>query len=82
MKKSTTNAFNDFLQRQSTEDVQLIKEFFADFNTHCLISKVETRKIRDDFEKAILYYAKIGVSLPKALELIDVKRYYEKAFQH
>lgn len=72
-KKLFTNEFNEFLQKQRDNDLQLLKEFFADFNAHCLISKVETKKIREDFEKAILYYVKNGVSLEEALELLDTK---------
>ena len=47
-KKLFTNEFNEFLQKQRDNDLQLLKEFFADFNAHCLISKVETKKIRED----------------------------------
>ncbi len=74
MIKTVTNELNELIKKQSQESVLLIKEFFADFNNHCLISKKETKKIREDFEKAIVYYLDNGVPVERALQLLDVKK--------
>ena len=48
-------------------------QFYKDFSSHCLMRKKEKRKMKEDFEKAFLYYEKRGVPIEKAMELLDVK---------
>ena len=48
-------------------------QFYKDFSSHCLMRKKEKRKMKEDFEKAFLYYEKCGVPIEKAMELLDVK---------
>lgn len=71
MKKEKVNIFKEFMNKLNEEDKKLLDQFFASFNQHCLISKIDKNKIRLDFEKAILYYVEKGVSLNETLELLD-----------
>lgn len=64
-------AFHAYMQQQT--DVTRLKSFFTDFDTHCLLNRTEKDKLREDFERALLYYATIGISQEKALELLDIK---------
>lgn len=72
MKKHTDNLFNEYMAQQ--EDTADLQEFFAEFDTHCLLGKAEKHKIREDFEKALLYYAAAGVPRAEALERLDISR--------
>ncbi len=64
-------AFDEYMEQQS--DTNRLKNFFADFDAHCLLNKAEKEKLREDFEKALLYYTTIGISQEKALELLNIK---------
>ncbi len=59
--------------RKQQPDINRLKNFFADFDTHCLLNRAEKDKLREDFEKALLYYETIGIPQEKALELLDIK---------
>lgn len=50
-----------------------LKDFFEEFNTHCLLNKSEKNKLKLDFEKAFSYYSTVGISQEKALELLNIK---------
>lgn len=69
MKK--VSPFDEFYERLNDDDKELIDNFIISFNKHCLISKDDKKNIKNDFEKAILYYLDNGFSLNKALELLD-----------
>ncbi len=73
MKKSHDNHFNEYITNLTYENADALKDFFAEFDTHCLISGKEKKKLRSDFEKAIIYYANAGVSQQKALALLDIR---------
>ena len=64
--------FELYTDALSEEDRQKIGLFFDDFNVHCQLSSGEKKRFREDFEKALLYYSRIGMSLDRALFLIDV----------
>lgn len=71
MKENTKIRFEEWVQAQSSEDQALLSDFFADFDSHCLLSKLEKQKMRQDFENAILYYLASGVTLEQALTRLD-----------
>lgn len=73
MKKNPDSSFEEFLSQQSPEDAERIHRFFADFRTHCLMRRREERKLRGDFEKAIVYYHRQGMELEEILERLAVK---------
>ena len=71
MAKQINNAFSEFLATLNEEDLKKVNDFFISFNQHCLISKFEFRKIKEDFENTILYYVEQKYDLDQALKLID-----------
>ena len=50
--------FNKYIKTLTKEEQTLLKDFFTSFDEHCLLNKKNKEKLRDDFEKAILYYYK------------------------
>ncbi len=73
MKIILGNPFQEYVEKLPAERANKIKAFFAEFDTHCLLKGTEKKKLRNDFERAIMYYAACGTAQEKALELIDVK---------
>ena len=73
MKKSLDNYFEEYIKKQTDKNTEMLNAFFAEFHTHCILKSTEKKVLQEDFEKAILYYETIGVSLEKALELLDIK---------
>ena len=73
MKNIRENDFKEYIEKQSDEKVEMLKDFFQEFHTHCILKNTEKKILREDFEKAILHYETIGVPLEKALELLDIK---------
>ncbi len=71
MKKQQENEFLIFKASLSTSDSLLLDTFYKSFYQRCLISKIDVKNIRNDFEKAILYYISRGISLAEALKLLD-----------
>ena len=72
-KLAPPSPFKQYVESLSDEKAEQLREFFADFGAHCLIAKKETKKLRADFERAILHYINVGVSLDEALDLLAVK---------
>lgn len=52
---------------------QALGGFFAEFDAHCLMVRSEKRRLRADFENALLYYAANGTPLSDALVRLDIK---------
>ena len=71
MKKEKVNLFEEYYVSLNEEEKKLIDDFFVSFKNRCLISKSDTKKIRLDFEKAILYYVKNNFELETILELLN-----------
>ena len=65
--------FNKYIKTLTKEEQTLLKDFFISFDEHCLLNKKNKEKLRDDFEKAILYYHKKGINLKKTLSYLDTK---------
>ncbi|MDO4376178.1 MAG: hypothetical protein Q4C33_03285 [bacterium] len=65
--------FNNYIKTLTEEEQTLLKDFFISFDEHCLLNKHTKEKLKEDFEKAILYYHKQGTELKDALSYLDVK---------
>ena len=66
--------FNKYIKTLTKEEQTLLKDFFTSFDEHCLLNKKNKEKLRDDFEKAILYYHKKGSNLKKNVILFRYKK--------
>lgn len=73
MKQPSHDPFSEYKEILSAEGLEELKDFFAEFDTHCLVRGKEKKKLKTDFEKAVLYYADSGISQSKALSLLDIK---------
>ena len=74
MKISTIiNPFDGYMASLPGEESARLKEFFSDFERHCDLPWREKRKLKEDFEKALMYYFSLGLSLERALELLDTR---------
>lgn len=73
MKQQVHESFVEYSETLTTEEIDALNSFFAEFSTHCLIAVSEKKNLKADFEQALMYYANAGVSLDKALELLDTK---------
>lgn len=72
MKKKKTNAFEEYVNNLSEVEKNQINDFFLSFEQTCLLANGDKNRMRRDFENAILYYVKNGISLNKALELLSL----------
>lgn len=61
-----------YAQALQEEEQYALVQFFEDMHCHVLMAKGETRRIRMDFENALLYYAAAGVPLEQALGRLAV----------
>ncbi len=74
MKKETTaTAFEKYISKATSAEKNSAEAFFADLCAHCLINSSDRKRLREDFEKAIMYYINSGKRLTEALALLDVK---------
>ena len=71
MRKEELNEFKEFIYGIEEEKQDLVNRFFASIKQRCLLSKVDNKKIKQDFMKALLYYHKKEYPLEDALALID-----------
>ena len=72
-KKAIVNPFEEYTKQCTDAERCRLSEFFADFDIHCRLRSEEKKKLRGDFERAVMYYAKDGLSLEKALKRLDVE---------
>ena len=61
-----------FYKNFNLEEEKIIKEYFANLNNNISLTKKETIKINEDFEKAIEYYLKNGKSLKETLKILSI----------
>ena len=73
MKTKKKNSFDIFMDRQTDENFEKLRDFFKEFNSCCLLNKTDKIKMRKDFENAILYYDHKHLSVGKILELLSLK---------
>ncbi|MDO4544189.1 MAG: hypothetical protein Q4C01_06505 [Clostridia bacterium] len=64
--------FEEYVQRQSAEDIGELVRFFDDFSNHCALNRSGEKLLRQDFENALLYYETAGVPLRSALERLSI----------
>lgn len=74
MKEKPLKQFDIFYNEQSNSHKELLDSFFADFNIRVLLDKKDKTNMRNDFENAILFYAKNGYTLEHSLEMLDLTR--------
>ena len=61
-----------FYKNFNLEEEKIIKEYFVNLNNNISLTKKETIKINEDFEKAIEYYLKNGKSLKETLKILSI----------
>lgn len=66
-------SFQKYYEGLSREEKTLLQEFFNDFSSRCLLSKLDKSAMREDFEQAILYFVEKGLPLPEILERLDMR---------
>lgn len=72
--KDTLSPFDVYKNTLNAEDLSKIVIFFSSFKRHCTLSKKQFYLLREDFEKALLYYASVSVPLDTALVLLDTEK--------
>ncbi len=72
-KKIAVNPFEEYEKQCTDDELCRLEEFFAEFDMHCRLRSEEKKKLREDFERAVMYYAREGLSLEKALRRLDIK---------
>ncbi len=65
--KNTKTTFSSFTETLTEAENAQLQEFFAEFDTHFLLSKNDRKQFRADFEAAILLLYKKGVSMSEIL---------------
>lgn len=73
MKEPLIDLFDEYRNSLSGEDAQRLTEFFTAFDSHCLMAAAEKKKLRRDFERALLYYRDAGLPLETALSRLDIR---------
>ena len=71
MKKKMKGLPEEYTERLSEEEQGLLRDFFDDFDLHCRLGKREKAALREDFERALLYYDGVGLPFGEALERLD-----------
>lgn len=63
---------NSFYKNMSIEEEKQLKEYFNNLNNNISLTKKETLKINEDFEKAIDYYLKHDKTLKETLKILSI----------
>ena len=71
MKKKKTDEFTEYTETLAEEGKTALEEFFSDFDMRCSLPKSGKRRLREDFEKALLFYSRTGVSFGEALRRVS-----------
>ena len=66
MKKVIDDKFTEYEASLPEGEKDSLEAFFQDFDSRCFLPKREKQKLKSDFEKALLYYAKEGLSSEEA----------------
>lgn len=72
--KKIVSDFRIFTGSLSDTDKDELSRFFQRLDEHLTLPEAESRLIRQDFGRAILYYVENGVPLTEALRRIDVSK--------
>lgn len=70
--KKPKPAFLTFLQSLGDDEHAKISAFFSEFDLYFLVSQKDKRRFRADFEAAIMYLCKQGVSVDEALSRLSL----------
>ncbi len=73
MKECAARPYDEYAAQLPDAARQALEEFFAEFDAHCLMIKSEKRRLRTDFENALLYYAAGGTPLRDSFMRLDIK---------
>ncbi len=73
MSKAPHIAFDEYVAGLSEADALALEQFFRDFAIHCQLRGREKRKLKLDFEKAVLYYTGQGLALGDTLERLAIR---------
>ncbi len=73
MSNPISPAFSEYWSTCNADEQALLHRFFVGFSEHCLLRNKTKRLLREDLEKAILYYLENGRTLEQALALLDCK---------
>ncbi|MDL2217344.1 hypothetical protein LJC27_01630 [Christensenellaceae bacterium OttesenSCG-928-M15] len=71
-KDRNPSPFEGYTQSLSEMERETLALFFEDMHSRVILPKEEARKIRADFENALLYYSSIGVPFDDALHRVSV----------
>ena len=63
---------NTFYKKFNIKEGEIIKEYFNNLNNNISLTKKETIKLNEDFEKAIDYYLKQGKNLKETLKILSI----------
>lgn len=63
---------NTFYKKFNIKEEKIIKEYFNNLNNNISLTKKETIKLNEDFEKAIDYYLKQGKNLKETLKILSI----------
>lgn len=72
MARKKDSIFISYQQKLPEADQTAISDFFTELHTHISIDPKERAQIREDFEKALLYYDRMGIPLAIALERLTI----------
>jgi hypothetical protein len=71
MKIKREAEYGAYAEALAEDDKALLKEYFSRLSQHMILPKKQERAILEDFEKALLYYAREGLDLKTALDRLD-----------
>lgn len=69
--KTTDAPMEEYFAGLTDVEQALLAEFWVDFRAHCLISKSEQTKLREDFARAIVYLHSSGIPLSQVLDRLE-----------
>jgi len=67
MKIKREAEYGAYAEALAEDDKALLKEYFSRLSQHMILPKKQERAILEDFEKALLYYAREGLDLKPPL---------------
>ncbi|NMA37026.1 MAG: hypothetical protein GX942_01835 [Papillibacter sp.] len=71
MKKNIDNEFKTYTDTLSEADRDLLTEYFSRLSQHIILPKSLKKAMIEDFEKALIFYLKSGLSVASALSRLD-----------
>ena len=72
-KAAQVTRFEQYIKKLSQANASAVRDYFSEFDAHNSLSCDDRLKMREDFEKALLYYATSGVALEEALRRLSIE---------